>query len=120
MSAQVITIDAMDFAHRLAALRKERGLTQQALAERVGVHVSQLRRYEAGGSQPTLEVLRKMALALTISADVLLFDADERGPDEGLRMHLEAASRLDPEEQHVVRSLIEGLLLKHEAQRWVS
>jgi ribosome-binding protein aMBF1 (putative translation factor) len=33
----------MDFAHRLAATRKQRGLTQQALAERVGIHVSQIR-----------------------------------------------------------------------------
>ena len=29
----------MDFATRLAAARKERGLTQQALADRVGIHV---------------------------------------------------------------------------------
>jgi transcriptional regulator with XRE-family HTH domain len=32
----------------LAALRKERGLIQQALAERVGMHISQIRRYESG------------------------------------------------------------------------
>ena len=38
----------------LAALRKQRGFTQQALAERIGIHVVQLRRYEAGASQPTL------------------------------------------------------------------
>ncbi len=40
----------MDFPQRLAALRKERALTQDALAAQVGIHVSQLRRYEAGKS----------------------------------------------------------------------
>ena len=36
-----------DFPERLAAFRKARGQTQQGLADAVGVHVTQLRRYEA-------------------------------------------------------------------------
>jgi len=46
----------LDFPQHLAALRKQRTLTQQALADRIGVHVVQLRRYESGSSQPTLDV----------------------------------------------------------------
>jgi ribosome-binding protein aMBF1 (putative translation factor) len=38
----------MDFGERLAALRKEKGLTQQALAELINLHVIQVRRYESG------------------------------------------------------------------------
>ena len=60
------------FPEHLAALRKQKGMTQQQLADRVGVHVVQLRRYEAGTSQPTLDVIRSMAVALGISADALL------------------------------------------------
>jgi len=45
MTPTVIAIEDMSFPGRLTTLRKERGLTQQALAERVGVHVTQLRRY---------------------------------------------------------------------------
>ncbi|MBT1539739.1 helix-turn-helix transcriptional regulator [Ralstonia solanacearum] len=107
----------MDFPKRLAALRKERGLTQQALADLVGVHLSQLKRYEGGTSQPTLEVLRGLAVALSVSADVLLFDTNERGPDEDFRLRFEALSRLDPDERNVVKELIDGMLLKHEARR---
>ena len=43
---------AMDFPKRLASLRNERGMTQGTLAEHVGIHVSQLRRYEAGAPRP--------------------------------------------------------------------
>ncbi len=107
----------MDFPKRLAALRKERNLTQQALADMAGVHLSQLRRYEAGTSQPALDVLRKIAIALSVSADVLLFDQDERGPDEDFRLRFEALSRLDKDERAVVKELIDGMLLKHEARR---
>lgn len=63
-------------------------------------------------------MLRKLAVALTVSADVLLFDEGERGPGDDLRLQFEAASRLDPDERQVVRELIEGMLLKHEARRW--
>ena len=116
--ATVIELAAMSFAHRLAATRKQRGLTQQHLADAIGVHLSQVRRYEAASSQPTLDVLRRIAVALSVTIDELAFGTDERGPDQDLRLHFEAASRLEPDEQAVVRSLIEGLTLKHEARRW--
>jgi DNA-binding XRE family transcriptional regulator len=62
----------MDFPERLATLRNERGMTQGTLAQHVGIHVSQLRRYEAGNSSPTLDVLRKLAIALSVNAVQLL------------------------------------------------
>ena len=55
---------------------------------------------------------------MNVSADALLFDDDERGPDNTLRLHFEAVSKLSPEEQDTIISVIDGLLLKHEAQRW--
>lgn len=64
----------MDFSGRLVALRKERGLIQKALAGQVGAHVTQIQRYENGSIQPTLYVLRRLAVALSVSADMLVFD----------------------------------------------
>ena len=107
---------AMDFPKRLATLRNERGMTQGVLAEHVGIHVSQLRRYEAGNSSPTLDVLRKLAIALSVSADTLVFDA-ERNSDEELRLQLEATQRLTDEDRELVKRFINGLLLSHEAKR---
>ena len=106
-----------DFHVRLAQLRKERGLTQPALADRIGGHVQQLKRYEAGSSQPTLDVIRKLSQVLRVSADELLFGKAQRGPDEDLRLQFEAVSRLNDDEKNVVRSVLEGLLLKHEVGR---
>lgn len=107
----------MEFSRRLATIRKAKGMTQQVLAEEAGINVSQVRRYEGGTSQPSLEVLRKLALALNVSADELLFE--QRGPDEDLRLQFEAVSRLDPEEKLVIKELIEGMLIKHESKRWI-
>lgn len=106
----------MDFARRLAAFRKERGLTQQALADRVGVHITQINRYETGDSQPSLDVIRRIVIALTVSADTLIFGKDERGPDEDLRLQFEVVSQFDAEDKELARGLLEGLILKHRAK----
>ena len=110
----------MSLADRLTALRKERGLTQQALGDLAEVHMMQIHRYESGSSQPSIEVLKKLARALRVATDELLFKKDERGPDEELRLQFEAISRLEPEEKHVVIEVLDGLLLKHDAKRWTS
>jgi len=86
-----LDLTAMDFPERLATLRNERGMTQGTLAEHVGIHVSQLRRYEAGSSSPTLDALRKLAIALSVSADTLIFDA-ERNPQTKTKNSSNASS----------------------------
>lgn len=111
-------LDAMAFADRLTAARKQRNLTQQALAERADIHVTQVRRYEAGTSAPTLDALRNLAIALNVTTDSLVFDEDERGPDDDLALQFEATRHLDPEEQQLVRSIIEAILLRHDTRRW--
>ena len=108
----------MSFPARLAALRKECGFTQQQMADKIGMHVSQLKRYEAGASQPTIDVFRRIALALNVSADMLLFEANERGPDERLKLQFEALSHLDDKEREAVETMIAGVLHMHDAKRW--
>lgn len=109
----------MEFPKRLAELRKARHLTQQALADAISINVSQLKRYEAGTSQPTLDVLRKLAVALSVSADLLLFDKDERGPDEDMRLQFETISRMPTEDKKIIRALLEGMIIKHQTKEMV-
>ena len=88
------------------------------MADKVGMHVSQLKRYEAGASQPTIEVFRRMALALNVSADMLLFEEGERDPDEQLKLQFEALAHLDANEREAVQTMIAGVLHMHDAKRW--
>jgi hypothetical protein len=64
------------------------------------------------------DAIRNLALALSVSSDNLLFEKNERGPEEDLKLQFEAVSRLDPEEKKVIRSVIESIILRHEARRW--
>ena len=109
------------FANRLTEARKTAGLTQHALADTAGLHVSNIRRYEAGTNQPNIDALRNLALALGTSTDKLLFEPDERQPTNDLLLAFEAAStRLDQEGQEHLKATLEGLLLRAETRRWAS
>ncbi len=110
---------AMAFPERVTALRKQRGLSQRALAEAVGVHLTQVQRYEAGAGQPTLDVVRRLAIALSVSADVLIFDPAERGPqDDDLKLIFEAVEQFTPDEKATAKTVLQGLVLQHQARRW--
>lgn len=107
----------MSFTERLAVLPKERGFTRQHMADKMGRHVSQLERYESGASQPTIEVVWTIAPALNVSADRPLFEADERGPNERLKLQFEAVSKRDEKEREAVETMIAGVLHRHDAKR---
>ena len=110
----------MNFPSQLIQLRKKRGLTQQQMAEVVGVHVNQIKRYEAGTTQPTLEALVKITTRLHVSLDSLVFGANERGPDEDLRLQFEAVSKLAEEDKRVIREVLEGLIIRYHAKKWAA
>jgi transcriptional regulator with XRE-family HTH domain len=57
--------------HRLARLRRERGLSQEGLAAAAGVPVGTLRGWEYGRRTPLLDAAVKLADALGVSLDEL-------------------------------------------------
>jgi len=112
------SIGTMPFPDQLAFQRRTKRLTQAAFAEACGISKPMVQRYEAGTSQPTLDVIKKMAVVLGISSDALLFEPSERGPDDDLRLQFEAIARLDPDEKQVVKAVLESLIIRHDAGRW--
>jgi transcriptional regulator with XRE-family HTH domain len=108
----------MSIAANLVRLRKAQALTQHALADLAGMHVNQVRRYELGTAQPSLDGLKKIALALHVSLDELVFDPRERGPrGERLTLLFEAVATLPPEEQRVVQAVLDGLIVKNRTRQ---
>ena len=60
------------FGEKLRMLRKDRKITQQALANQVGVTVSAISAYESGSRYPSYEVLLSLARIFHVSTDYLL------------------------------------------------
>lgn len=57
---------------RLREMRRKRQLTQDELADRLGFGQSQMNKYENGKSDPTPEVLVRLAKELAVTTDWLL------------------------------------------------
>lgn len=69
------------FSERLKRYRKEKNLTQQQLADALGVSNKSVSRWESGGGYPDLPLLVPLAKALGVTADDLL---DEEKPVRAL------------------------------------
>lgn len=65
---------------RLRSIREKREFTQDELADKLGLGHSQLNKYENGKSDPTPEVIVRLATELNVTADWLLGLVDE--PDQ--------------------------------------
>jgi len=45
---------------------------------------------------------------------LLLFDQEERGPDDTLKLHFEAIRQFDEDDRHIIEGLLEAMILKHQ------
>ena len=65
-------MEIYDRGLRLKELRKRRGLSQQEVADRLGVTRSTISAYERNNKSPSLEALEKLALLYNASVDYIL------------------------------------------------
>ena len=65
------------FASRLLSLRKERAISQQALADHLGVSFHQVSKMETGQRGASLEVACALADYFDVSLDYLVGRADD-------------------------------------------
>ena len=65
------------FGQRIRRLRSERGVTQEEVAHRAGVHVTYLSGIERGIRNPSLRNIRAIAAALDVPmSDLFAFEPD--------------------------------------------
>lgn len=98
---------------RIARLRKERGITQQELAERIGSIQVLVSDYERDRIRVTAEMVVRIAEALEISADELLGMKKARlGPRASRRVlrRVERVEELPPQQQATLLRTIDTFL----------
>lgn len=65
------------FPQRLVAARKKRELSQDDLAQRSGLKPAAVSHFETGARKPSFDNLRRLADALSVTADYLLGRTDD-------------------------------------------
>jgi transcriptional regulator with XRE-family HTH domain len=107
----------MPLGDRIKELRTELGLSQAELAQRVGsTDARQISRYENGRITPSVDAIARLAQALDVSLDYLVFDDMPRRPlhvdDHGLAERLAALAELNPEDRASLLSVLDALLTR--------
>ena len=62
----------LPFRNNLRSIRKQHGLSQQQLADVIGLSKSEICRYECGNRRPTQYVIKKLSIYFNISIEELL------------------------------------------------
>ena len=76
----------MTFNERLKLLRENSGLTQSYMAEKIGVKRPTYAGYETKGTQPSYDILQKIAKVFNVSIDYLIGATDIKNkPDDLLK-----------------------------------
>ena len=100
------------FGMHVRSLRRARGLTQDALAERSGLSADTIRRLEHGSFSPSLETLRKLCLGLDLMFSTL-FESFELGARDESRELVDLLATRSPRElvlaTRVLRALFDEL-----------
>lgn len=113
------------FPQRLKRLRKDKGLSQAELGERVGVNYLQIGRYERGQSMPSGESLWKLADALETTTDFLMEGntaqiAADRLSDEQLLKRFQELEKLSEQDKERAIDFLDGFILKRKMTEMVA
>lgn len=107
---------------RIAAARKERGMTQQALADELGIAQQTLAHYEVARARIAVDLLPRLAEVLNLSFDEMLLGQPtvripgKRGPASRLEQQLDAIARLPKADQRAVSTVLTAVLAQHQGQ----
>lgn len=75
-------MDQIKVGNFIAAMRKEKGLTQESLGERLGVTNKTISRWETGKYMPDIDKLQELSTSLGVSVNELLSGEKIESADE--------------------------------------
>ena len=109
------------FAQKLKRLREEKGFSQQGLANQAGINKMLISKYETGRAMPNMENLGKIAKALDVTADYLVFDnVPNNGrvefKDVELFEKFKGAEDLSNEDRKVIKTLVDAMIVKRKVE----
>jgi len=114
MAGRPPTKEAPAFGAKLAALRQAQNWTQPILAEKLGISLAAVVHYERKATNPSGELLSKVASLFNVTVDELLDQQAKPkrkpGPASRLERLTEQLASLPKQKQKAVVEILEGYL----------
>jgi len=111
-----------NFAKNLKKCRTEKEISQEELSKKISIHPVQFSRYERSQSIPSIEVVQKIADALEISIDMLVYgDQDDKAEksiaDQELLSMFKKIQLLTERQKETVKDFLSSYILKIELKQ---
>jgi transcriptional regulator with XRE-family HTH domain len=100
----------MRFGSRIIEARKEKNLSQEALAKALNATPTTIGRYERDEVKPSIEVAAKIAEALGVSVDYLIGKSDNYIKDQHMLKRINDILNLDPKDKEHIIFAIDAML----------
>ena len=100
-------MDKLTMGDRVQDTRKNRGLTQEQLAEKIDITVEYMSQIERGLKTPSMQVFIKLVEVLDVSADYLLRDTVSTRNLYGDKQLGSKLERLTPKQRVALEALID-------------
>lgn len=98
-----------EIGQRIRAIRKERRLSQEELAERVGISSTHMSHIETGNTKLSLPVFVDIAKALEVQTDRLLSDAPHESASDAISGIAAIMEQCDPRQARVLYDMVRAM-----------
>lgn len=99
-----------DFGACVRASRMAQGLSQEKLAERVGITPTHIKHIESGHRKPSFEVLYNIAVILNLSVDKIFFPSKEKSDYPLLFNAQELLEKCDEKQLRILIATMKAML----------
>lgn len=101
---------SVKFSDRIMQARKEKGLSRDELAEKIGTSGPIVGRYERGDMMPSIDIATKISEALEVSLDYLVGKSSLLLKDNNMLERLEDISKLPTAKQTELFNVMDAYL----------
>ncbi len=118
----LLIITLMPFGDNLKKIRADKDISQGDLAKMIDVHATHISRYERNLTSPTIEVAKKIADALEVSTDSLIYGSNEqivnnKLNDEELLQLFYKAQQLSNEDITSIKAMLKAFVFQKDIQK---
>lgn len=118
----LLIITLMSFGDNLKKIRADKDISQGELAKMIDVHATHISRYERNLTSPTIDVAKKIADALEVSTDSLIYGSDEqivnnKLNDAELLQLFNKVQQLSDEDISSVKAMLKAFVFQKDLQK---
>ena len=99
-------MDYYAIGQRIRKIRRAHGLSQEQLAEKIGISTTHMSHIETGNTKLSLPVFVDLAAALEVRADELLYDAATAARGESIEEIVKVLESCSTQEVRVIEDVV--------------